>query len=57
MKKSRFSEARYQRGAPLSIRLDNSPEFIANTLDKWAQSKGIALNHIHSDKLTQNAFV
>ena len=45
------------RGALLSIRLDNDPEFIAHALAKGAQSKGIALNHFQPGKPTQNAYV
>lgn len=52
-----MSELVEMRGVPLSIRLDNGPEFIVHALAQWAQSKGIALNHIQPRKPTQNAYV
>jgi len=42
---------------PLSIRLDNDPEFIAHALTQWALSTGIALQHIQPEKPTLNAYV
>lgn len=44
-------------GAPLSIRLDNGPEFIANALADWATFKGIALNRTEPGKPTQKAYM
>lgn len=52
-----LSELVEVRGAPLSIRLDNGPEFIAHALAQWTQSKGIALKHIQQGKPIQNAYV
>jgi len=52
-----FSELVEVRGAPLSIRLDKGPDFIAHALAEGAKTKSFALNHIQPDKPTQNAYV
>jgi putative transposase len=45
------------RGKPAAIRVDNGPEYISGTLMKWANKRGIALNHIQPGKPQQNAYV
>ena len=45
------------RGRPAAIRVDNGPEYISGTLMKWADKRGIALNHIQPGKPQQNAYV
>jgi len=45
------------RGKPAAIRVDNGPEYISGTLMKWADKRGIALNHIQPGKPQQNAYV
>ena len=52
-----LSELVEVRGAPLSIRLDNGPELIAQALCDWAAAKGIELRHIQPGQPTQNAYV
>lgn len=45
------------RGKPSAIRVDNGPEYVSGTLMKWADKRGIALNHIQPGKPQQNAYV
>ncbi|KIM00526.1 Mobile element protein [Paramagnetospirillum magnetotacticum MS-1] len=45
------------RGSPKAIRVDNGPEYISGTLMKWAEKRGIALQHIQPGKPQQNAYV
>ena len=44
-------------GLPESLRVDNGPEFISVTLDKWADQHGVKVDFIQPGKPTQNAHV
>ena len=46
-----------QRGKPLSIRVDNGPEYISATLMKWAEKHGVQLAYIQPGKPQQNAYI
>lgn len=45
------------RGYPDSLRLDNGPEFISETLANWAKTHGVHLQFIQPGKPTQNSFI
>ena len=45
------------RGRPAEIRCDNGPEYISETLLRWARERGIKIVHIQPGKPQQNAYV
>ena len=45
------------RGTPLAIRVDNGPEYISGQLLEWAETRGIAIQHIQPGKPQQNAYI
>ena len=45
------------RGKPGTIRVDNGPEYISETLRIWAEKQGIAIQHIQPGQPQQNAYI
>ncbi len=45
------------RGKPKTIRVDNGPENVSETLMSWAEKHGIEILHIQPGKPAQNAYV
>ena len=45
------------RGLPERVFLDNGPEFIGKSLDRWAYGNKVTLDFSRSGKPTDNAFI
>lgn len=52
-----LKEVIFWRGKPREIRVDNGPEFISKSLQKWADDNQIRLKHIQPGSPTQNAYI
>ena len=45
------------RGKPMTIRVDNGPEFISKSLDWWAYFNDVKLDFSRPGKPTDNAYI
>ena len=49
-----LGQVRQQRGAPKFLRMDNGPEFIADTLRAWCKEQNIQANYCDLSSPWQN---
>ena len=52
-----LEEVALTRGAPLTLRADNGPEFTARMLDLWAYLNGVTPDFSRPGKPTDNAYI
>ncbi len=45
------------RGYPAKLRMASGPELISGIMAEWAESRGVALEHIQLGKPTQNSYI
>ena len=48
---------RTSQRVPQRIQVDNGPEFVSLSLDKWAYDKGVMLDFSRLEKPTDNPFI
>lgn len=52
-----LEQLKERRGLPQQIRVDNGPEFVAQSLVDWCNRQGVNLHYIQPGKPTQNAYI
>src|SRR5208337_4114060 len=52
-----LSQVIAERGAPMSITVDNRTEFASKTMDAWAYQYGVQLNFIRPGRPVENCYI
>ncbi len=52
-----LSQVIANRGAPLSITVDNGTEFVSKAMDAWAYQYGVQLNFIRPGRPVENSYI
>ena len=52
-----LSELVAVQGCPTAVRVDNGPEFLAQTFVDWCAEHGVAIHYIQPGKPDQNAYI
>lgn len=52
-----FLQLEEQRGFPVTLRVDNVPEFLATEFTDWAVASGMKIQYIQAERPNQKAFI